>query len=491
MSVTAPLRSRIPLTDEQSLIVSEAMSLNHGNLKVAAGAGTGKTATSVAIAENRHRTGSRILYLAYNKAIAAEAKSKFRGAAHVYTVHGIAFRGVGVRYLNRRLNSLYPSHVSQVLNLSGRDLPGSRSQAAQHVLQAMTNFLYSPDEVITEKHLPYPLRRGKDEQQKQFIAELANEFFMRVAPDSNSSLPLPHDVYLKYWHLIGSPGLEEYDLVLMDEAQDSNGVTIEALASCPAVTWVGDSHQQIYAFRGALDAMSHVKGHELPLTQSFRYGEATAELANRILSGKQKPPRYRLRGLATRHTEIGPISPREAHTRLYRTNVELLRDAMHFTDKGERIAIVGDQSDLKAKIESAWRLRRGERKGIRHPLIAMFSSWKALEEYAEDAYDQEINQVLQVIDEYDGRLDEVIRLIGNRQNEDSAKVVLTTAHRAKGREWPNVVLSSDFDNVFYGERKLKRHEKDAELNLLYVAVTRATDRLDSRSEYVNSIANLN
>src|SRR5260221_9920143 len=46
---------------------------------------------------------------------------------------------------------------------------------------------------------------------------------------------------------------------------------------------VGDPAQQIYAWRGAIDAMDAFDGHQLTLSQSFRFGPAIADEANKWL----------------------------------------------------------------------------------------------------------------------------------------------------------------------------------------------------------------
>jgi superfamily I DNA/RNA helicase len=67
----------------------------------------------------------------------------------------------------------------------------------------------------------------------------------------------------------------------------------------------------------------------------------------------------------------------------------------------------------------------------------------------------------------------------------AAERVLSTAHKAKGLEWPRVRLADDFprleelnaldqDGLLY----LTPEERDQELNLLYVAVTRARQQLE-------------
>ena len=49
------------------------------------------------------------------------------------------------------------------------------------------------------------------------------------------------------------------------------------------VIYVGDAHQQIYAWRGAVNAMQQLPLPESRLTTSFRFGESIAQNANAIL----------------------------------------------------------------------------------------------------------------------------------------------------------------------------------------------------------------
>ncbi len=49
------------------------------------------------------------------------------------------------------------------------------------------------------------------------------------------------------------------------------------------VIYVGDAHQQIYAWRGAINAMQQLPLPESRLTTSFRFGQEIALTANAIL----------------------------------------------------------------------------------------------------------------------------------------------------------------------------------------------------------------
>jgi superfamily I DNA/RNA helicase len=57
--------------------------------------------------------------------------------------------------------------------------------------------------------------------------------------------------------------------------------------------------------------------------------------------------------------------------------------------------------------------------------------------------------------------------------EDQADVVLSTAHKAKGREWDTVWLADDFpETIKYDEASETWKVNRGERNLLYVAATR-------------------
>jgi len=66
--------------------------------------------------------------------------------------------------------------------------------------------------------------------------------------------------------------------------------------------------------------------------------------------------------------------------------------------------------------------------------------------------------------------------------EAEASIVVSTAHKAKGREWRNVVVLDDFEPPAVHAKRRQAQPKraadaDQEINLLYVACTRATDTL--------------
>ena len=80
--------------------------------------------------------------------------------------------------------------------------------------------------------------------------------------DVGGRLPFSHDHYLKMWQLSGPtiPG----DFILFDEAQDASPVMLDAVAQQAKrgaqLVFVGDTQQQIYEWRGAVNALASLEG---------------------------------------------------------------------------------------------------------------------------------------------------------------------------------------------------------------------------------------
>lgn len=480
------------LTEEQIAVVERAAA-GLVPLKVPAGAGCGKTHTLRAVADRLHRAGRRTIYLAFNRAMADEASGKFGDTAAVHTTHGFPYRALGVGRLarGRDLGRIYPRQVVDTLRLPDPFLGVPAADYASAVLSTLSAFLHSVDPIVTETHAPAVLRKRHDPEFLSRVAGHAQDLFLAASPGEPTKLPLPHDLYLKYWQVIGAPGIESCDAVLLDEAQDSNPVVLAALEDRPVI-YVGDTHQAIYSWRGAIDAMERVRAPECPLTQSFRFGPRIAHLANSILARKSRPLKYPLKGLARLGTEVTAAPLDAPCTRLYRTNYQMIRDAMVLSDCGHPVHIAGGMAELAAQIASAAALREGNPRGVRDPLIRTFARWCELVEAAERSSDlsRELRQIVRIIDDYGDRHADVQRLLAGGGAPGRDTLTMTTAHKAKGREWECVEIMADFDQTLSAtnDLDLRAAQRDEELNLLYVAATRATRHLRICGEYLAAIA---
>jgi ATP-dependent exoDNAse (exonuclease V) beta subunit len=89
-------------------------------------------------------------------------------------------------------------------------------------------------------------------------------------------------------------------------------------------------------------------------------------------------------------------------------------------------------------------------------------------EYSKLDEGEDLRLMVKLIDEFGAET--IIKALKSMQEEKDADVVISTAHRSKGREWDHVTLAADFPT----ESKCG----DPERKLLYVAVTRAKKTLD-------------
>ncbi|HEK3717345.1 TPA: ATP-dependent helicase [Pseudomonas aeruginosa] len=474
-------------TEEQATIGRAAVQLlerDRGIIKSVAGAGCGKTTTLQNSARECYEAGARRLcYLAYNKPLVEDGKQRFNNLATVATFNGMAFKATSAMNSGRKTGSLYASHVVQAFDLRNKKLPIDADNFSRIVLQTLASYCNSSSATVTVSHLPAWV---KDPVVGGLAVQYAAVLFQGVRVGQNTVLPLPHDVYLKEWQLQGCPGLSGFDIVLLDEAQDASGVLLGCLAYAKRALVVGDAGQQLYAYKGAQDSMQKIPGAGYPLSLSFRFGPEIASLANSVLQAKTNPPPLRLRGLAGKETRIGKLKHGTPHTKIFRHNVSIARDAMVLADLRTPFVIVGDMQDLKEKIVGAYALMQRNHREIRHPAFSQFKSWGEFEDWASEHPDSEVSQAGTLALEYGERVDDLVKILSGYGQSQNPEVTLTGIRRAKGREWNNIVIAPDFDSKLEMlVRRGKGPVLDEELNFLYVGITRVKALLESQSQFLD------
>jgi hypothetical protein len=349
----------------------------------------------------------------------------------------------------------------------------------QCVLATVRGFAHGAAREIDARHLP-PLPRGSEDR-AGLVVTLARELWARMR-DPADEVPLEHDAYLKMWHLEGARLPAGAGLLYVDEAQDANPVTLAVLeAQRRPTVWVGDPWQSIYRFRGSVNAMRTITAPQRPLSRSWRFGEDLARVARAILAHTSEPPALALRGDPGIATVVGPVRPPCAV--LCRTNAGLFEAAVRGRD---RVYVVGGLEPLARLVLGGWRLRSGEPVPD-VPSLARFRGWDELLEEAGEARDPELRFLVQLVAHYGRALPGLVADLRRRAapHPAAAERVLATAHKAKGLEWERVRLASDFPGLEEldaldrdGLPWLTPEERDQELHLLYVAVTRARQQLE-------------
>lgn len=460
-------------TDEQIKVISAAKSGK--DLVVQALAGTGKTTTLKLLAEALH--GKRGTYIAFNKSIVEEAVSKFPSNVKCSTAHSLAYRHVGFKF-QKRINSHSRVTFRQVGEWLGVEKIGYSHnkvtyvvdvpQMANLAVSSVANFCKSVDTEITKDHIEIPFLASFDKKQTALFQKAILPYAKKAWEDLQKSegfLKFNHDYYLKMWQL-GSPKIPG-DFILFDEAQDADPVMlsiVEAQTHSQRI-YCGDQYQAIYEWRGAENALSKVKvDQHLWLTQSFRFGHAIADEANDILGFLDTP--VKVKGFEDIASSVKLVN--EPKAILCRTNAGVIQHVMEQQAKSRKVAIIGRTQELIEFAEACGQLQKGIRTG--HRELAPFTSWLEVKEYVASYPDEthEIKTMIDLVDRFG--VEALVSALKKVVLEPESDVIVSTAHRAKGREWDSVKLAGDY---------LHPVDMDTEdLRLAYVSVTRAIKTLD-------------
>jgi UvrD/REP helicase N-terminal domain len=468
------MTARTP-TPEQSAII-EAF-LSGADLVIEAGAGTGKSSTLRMMAEASPR--QRCLYVAYNKAIQTDAAAAFPRNVTCKTAHSIAYGSVG-RQFARRLNGprMPARRVAVALGINFPLSFGDRviqpTQLARLVSDTVRRFCLSADTEIAPWHVPGV--NGLDETAdrdaiRDAVLPYARKAWRTDLTSRDGQLPYTHDCYLKAWSLSG-PRLD-YDVVMLDEAQDSSPVVAAVVSDQDSAQkcLVGDENQSIYQWRLAVNAMRDFGGKRLQLTKSFRFGQAIADEANKWLAVLDSP--LRLTGYERLNSVVQAAENPDAI--LCRTNAKAIGQVMAGLGTGHRVALVGGGNDMRRLAEAAASLKAGL--GTDHPELFAFRTWAEVQDYAEnDSAGSDLKVLVRLVDQHgpDALIDAMDRLVP----ENRADVIVGTSHRAKGREWNAVRIADDFHEPKPQDDGSPGVIDTAEAMLAYVAVTRAQLTLD-------------
>jgi len=142
-----------------------------------------------------------------------------------------------------------------------------------------------------------------------------------------------------------------------------------------------------------------------------------------------------------------------------RTNSGVLRAAAKAALARRRVHVVGGIEALAEDIRSALALYEGRKRDVKAESLRRFESWADLKNEAEDGDDVGLLRLVEAIEKGEVRRSLMAIERQHVASEDRADVVVSTAHKAKGREWPVVTLWSDFPSV---DKMWQRYEKAQE-----------------------------
>jgi antirestriction protein ArdC/DNA polymerase III epsilon subunit-like protein/energy-coupling factor transporter ATP-binding protein EcfA2 len=405
----------VPATKEQRDILAAA--LDGKSIAVTAVAGSGKSTTLRLLANvlKDRQPGKKLLYLAFGRDIRAEAEEKMPDNTEVRTTGSIAYAGVD-RFIKEKLDKQSAREVpytstfrgiakelgieQTTLSMNGQEDEYAPDRIAKVVQDAVRNYSISADDELGVEHFDSRFDSIPDQlvdYARSYWADISSPIqqervdkgdgkFENVV--SQGKFKIDNDHIIKIWALSkpnifsgeSSSGLKKgaVDIVMIDEAQDINPVVGKVLADqLGQKIYVGDSAQAIYGFRGANDELDKAPvDTKLTLTQSFRFGEGVAGVANRLLS--LLGAKYRVRG-SDRPSKINE-GIEDPDAILVRENQEGLALSEELLAAGKRVEITEDTfNNYMSLLSSARWLLRGNFERPKpfnmHDDLDLFEDW--------------------------------------------------------------------------------------------------------------------
>jgi superfamily I DNA/RNA helicase len=476
-------------TIEQNNILNDC--LNHSVSVINAFAGTGKTSTLVMLTElywNR-----KFLYLAYNKSIELEAREKFNidNNVKVKTTHALAYAYVA-RHTNINLKNVTNIKIKEIADRYNIDY-----KLASFVSGSLQNYCNSGSIDIVA--LP---------KVKSIVKMLLDDIELGVIAPT-------FDFILKKFHLLlvdNKVSIKE-DILLLDEGQDTNDVTLAIfrLISAKNKIVVGDRHQQIYAFRGSKNALAKIDGEKYYLTESFRFNKKIAKNANMLLhmfKGETIP----LVSNRDDFEEFNDAFGNQKYTVGYisKNNTTLVSKMLTLIANGYKFVTVRNPDEIFRLILDVGYVFENLKSKIsyQNKYLKTIDSGDDLKSYIDDSGDIELETAIKIYEKNGLESIQIAHQVAKKHfnSQKNCRIVLTTAHSSKGLEWDIVTVENDFLDLAYimarfalNQSHLKIdgtfdflqyfidniEEVDDEdinaINLLYVAFTRAKKSINIHS----------
>jgi F-box protein, helicase, 18 len=476
------------LTKEQYEIINST-----GNIKINAVAGSGKTTTIIEYAKARPQS-SKILYLVFNKSAKIDAKKKFaeQGLYNVVieTAHSLAYRYIVSRssYKIKLQGSYRTYEIAEILKLKGNGEKHTEYIFANHINKFMSYFCNSDKQKVQEldysKIVTDPEAEAFVSKYYDFIEKQTRLFLSKM---DKGEIEITHDFYIKKFQLANLK--LDYDFILFDEGQDASAVMLDVFFKQKATkVIVGDTHQQIYSWRFAVNSLEKASFKSLNLSTSFRFSQNIANLAIDILNWKKiigNDAEYKITGKGV-HKGV------KSKAIIARTNLGLLLKAIEYITEKKEIKNIYFEGNINSYIYAdegtslydVLNLYNNKRSLIKDELIKRMKDIEELEEYIEKTEDAQLRMLVEIVIEYGNKIPKIIKEIKEKHvgNDDKehAEMIFSTVHRCKGMEYDSIQIVNDFIT----EEKLEKLTRDKkndidiaklneEINLLYVTVTRA------------------
>lgn len=457
------------LTIEQIEIIELSKKMNKSEILIInACAGSGKTFTLNEIASAN--PNKKFLYLAFNKNIVEDMKKKAKKNIDVKTLHSLAFS-----FARKKIGKMNFINSYTIFDIE-KFFPNQTSEELFLILKDFNDFLINDEK----------------EFKNNYIKKLWNLVLTR-------KLDFIHNFYLKYYFLYEESKnlVKKYDFILLDEAQDTNSIMLNIVLNnnCSKIL-VGDTFQNIYGFNQTINAIETVQAdYKKILSKSFRSKQEILNYADYFLLKYTKKNKVKMT------SNISNKEKNEIKNKSYimRTNAGIIEflDKIKYDKNIEQYCLLKNPDDIFQLVFDILNFRSNRFSYIskRNSFLLNFNSMLELKNYAKEVFDNNLNRVLILIDKkYDFKvLNSLAIKLYNKKNKENIFFYITNSHISKGLEWDSVELYNDFPNLNKLQNEIKKEKNlekkqemefflEQEVNLFYVAITRAKFKLLDKSE---------
>lgn len=479
----------------------------YGNLVVEACAGSGKSSTMLKCIE-LIPSDKKILMSAFNQDIVNELSDKIGKPENVdvRTLHSL-----GLQFLKRNVTDSrlepnqfkYESYVRSNIGTLSDIYPSlGKSDSDKYVRNIIRLVEFGRYYLCqTEKDLSFVEERydidliADEKRVAVKVMEWGKSYLDEI--DFTDMVWLPNELHMKPLGLL-------YDFIFVDECQDMNRAEREMLLKCfrmgTRLISFGDDNQCIYSFAGSdPKSFEKLKGIPnttiMPLSVSYRCSESIVKLARTIVPSIE-PNGDGRKGQVVRDVSVDDIT--DGSMVLCRNNAPLVQVYGMLLKKGRKARFRGreigtglckvlasaiDDNDEKFDYNRIFSRLYSELFSVRDRVADRHGITR------EEAMDtQQVQSVLddirslEILSEGVATCSELTDKIMDVFSEDGTygSIELSTIHKAKGAESNEVFIICP--SLMPSRTAKKEWEKRQEENLVYVAYTRARDRLCFVSE---------
>lgn len=455
-------------TEEQLLVINS----KEKRIKVDSKAGTGKT--SVCEEYIKVNSNKSILYMIFNKSMAEEAKERFGHLSNVEirTTYSMAYQAIGYQYKHKLTTSYNLFNVANAINIRMYKPEDYKyvSELENLFTLYLSSWYYDVDSFINS--LPY---KDITSNHRKDLKKLFNE-----SKKIDNDVKITHGFYFKLWHL-SKPDLSNYDCVIVDEFNDSQGALVDIVIQnkdVDTIMIVGDAQQNIYGFMNTINGLKVLNEGwvEYNLTKSFRIGNTNAHLIKSCMSevlGRD----FNIEGYNKKQIIVEEVDITKPHYKLCRYNSTIIDDAIISALDGKKIYIEGGSAGVDFTyiklIYDFWKY------GKQHYSLKKYNNYNHMINTARKINDVSILQAHKLITEHQDNLLFKLKSIEENLVKDweLADVCYSTIHKSKGMTITIPVIIAD-DVIDLNEvtpSTLEKHEQ--EVNLLYVALSRSKNKI--------------